>query len=167
MDKIKRKPTGKPLRGSIVFYITVFTLAALLLSGMTANLCKLEAQNIRGRYPTSGHKYYLTDENGNRLGGGEYIGTMTEPLSEQDAFWLSALEVLPVLATPVWSALCIFAAAVLFYRNKLEKPLLQLRAASEKISENDLNFRVELDLCQYFGQKKLKDYAVFSSSSSS
>ena len=24
-----------------------------------------------------------------------------------------------------------------------------------------------LDLCQYFGQKKLKDYAVFSSSSSS
>lgn len=152
MDKIKRKPAGKPLRGSIVFYIMVFTLAALLLSGMTANLCKLEAQNIRGRYPTSGHKYYLTDENGNRLGGGEYIGTMTEPLSEQDAFWLSALEVLPVLATPVWSALCIFAAAVFFYRNKLEKPLLQLRAASEKISENDLNFRVEYKAADELGQ---------------
>ena len=27
--------------------------------------------------------------------------------------------------------------------------------------------RIVLDLCQYFGQKKLKDYAVFSSSSSS
>ena len=79
MDQIRGKQAVRSLRGSIVLYITVFTLAALLLSGMTANLCRLESQNIRNRYPASGHKYYLTDENGNRMGDGEYIGTMTEP----------------------------------------------------------------------------------------
>lgn len=152
MDQIRGKQAVRSLRGSIVLYITVFTLAALLLSGMTANLCRLESQNIRNRYPASGHKYYLTDENGNRMGDGEYIGTMTEPFSRRDEFWLSVLEVLPVLATPVWSALCILAAALLFYRNKLEKPLSQLRAASEKIAENNLNFRVEYEAADELGQ---------------
>lgn len=152
MAQIKGKLTAKSLRGSIILYITVFTLAALLLSGMTANLCRLAAQNIRNRYPASSHKYFLTDENGNRLGNGEQIGTMAEPLSEQDAFWISVLELIPVLSTPVWSALCILAAAVLFYRNKLEKPLLQLRTASEKIAENDLDFRVEYEAADELGQ---------------
>lgn len=152
MARIKGKLAAKSLRGSIILYITVFTLAALLLSGMTANLCKLAAQNIRNRYPASSHKYFLTDENGNRLGDGEHIGTVTEPLSEQDAFQISVLEAVPVLATPIWSALCILAAAVLFYRNKLEKPLLQLRTASEKIAENDLDFRVEYEAADELGQ---------------
>lgn len=33
--------------------------------------------------------------------------------------------------------------------------------------ESGLHFKIPLDLCQYFGQKKLKDYADFFSSSSS
>ena len=85
------------------------------------------------------------------MGDGEYIGTMTEPFSKRDEFLLSVLEALPVLATPVWSALCILAAALLFYRNKLEKPLSQLRAASEKIAENNLDFRVEYEAADELG----------------
>ena len=114
MGKIKWKPAELSLRRSIILYITGFTLTALLLSGVTANLCKREIQNIRDRYPSSGHKYYLTDEEGNRLGDGAYIGTVPEPLSRQDELRISVLEMIPAAAAPVYSALCILAAALLF-----------------------------------------------------
>lgn len=41
------------------------------------------------------------------------------------------------------SALCIVAAALIFYHGKLKEPLAKLKAASEKIAENDLDFRIE------------------------
>lgn len=152
MGKIKWKPAELSLRRSIILYITGFTLTALLLSGATANLCKREIQNIRDRYPSSGHKYYLTDEEGNRLGDGAYIGTVPEPLSRQDELRISVLEMIPAAAAPVYSALCILAAALLFYRNKLEEPLRELKTASEKISQNDLDFRVEYETADELGQ---------------
>ena len=47
---------------------------------------------------------------------------------------------------------CIIAAALLFYRNKLKKPLAELMAASEKISNNDLDFSIEYDSKDELGQ---------------
>ena len=44
------------------------------------------------------------------------------------------------------------AASLLFYRNKLKIPLAELRAASEKISNNDLNFSIEYDSRDELGQ---------------
>ena len=61
MGEIKGKLAEQSLRKSIILYILVFTLTALLLTAFTANICKREAQNIRDRYPMSGRKYYLTD----------------------------------------------------------------------------------------------------------
>ena len=56
---------------------------------------------------------------------------------------IEVLEAFPVAAAPVYTAICIIAAAMLFYRNRLRKPLAELRAASEKIADNDLDFSVE------------------------
>jgi signal transduction histidine kinase len=47
---------------------------------------------------------------------------------------------------------CIIAAALLFYRNKLKKPLAELMAASEKISNSDLDFSIEYDSKDELGQ---------------
>ena len=58
---------------------------------------------------------------------GTYIGRDPDVLSAKDARSIALLEALPMVATPLYSALCIIAAALLFYRNRLKKPLAALR----------------------------------------
>ena len=58
-------------------------------------------------------------------------------MSKQDERAIALLELIPIIVTPVYSALCIMAASLLFYRNKLKIPLAELRAASEKISKTN------------------------------
>ena len=52
---------------------------------------------------------------------------------------LSVLEIVPIVAAPIYSALCIIAASLLFYRNKLKEPLIKLRVASENMFQKHLN----------------------------
>lgn len=144
MDKITDRLRDLSLRKSIVFYISVFAALALLLSMLTAGLCNRTVRMIENSYPPSSmEKYYLTNEQGERLGEGAYIGTAPDILSSADAKWIVVLELIPVIAAPFYSALCILAAALLFYRNKLKSPLKELKEASEKISHNDLNFSIK------------------------
>ncbi len=130
----------------------MFTLLAIALSTATSTLCYYAEQKIYDSYPTSSKKYYLTTENGERLGEGTYISNQTTPLSEKDEQLTSVLELLPIAAAPVCSALCIIAAAFLFYQNKLKEPLTKLRTASEKISNNDLNFQINYHSDDELGQ---------------
>ena len=145
MDRIKQFLKRPSLRRSIVSYITAFTLLALLLIFLTFQVCDLLDTRIREKnQPASWGRYYLTDEDGNRLGGeGILISRDIPVLSERDERLLSALRVLPALLAPVWSALCILAAALLFYRKKLKTPLGLLQNASARISADDLDFHVD------------------------
>lgn len=145
MEKVKLLFHNLSLRKSIIIYITIFAFISILLSTLTASFCNTEINHIRESYPTSGKKFYLTAEDGTQLGNGVYIDTEITQLSKEDERLLSILELLPIIATPLYSALCIIAAALLFYGNKLKKPLAELREASEKISANNLNFMVEYD----------------------
>ena len=86
------------------------------------------------------------------MGDGTYIGTEPALMSKEDERTIALLEKLPIAATPVYSAFCIIAAALLFYRNRLKKPLAQLRAASEKIANNDLDFSIDYDRKDELGQ---------------
>ena len=70
------------------------------------------------------------------MGDGAYIGIVPVPMSKEDERTIALLEKLPIVATPIYSAFCIIAAALLFYRNRLKKPLAELRTASEKIANN-------------------------------
>lgn len=152
MDKIKRPKLNVSLRKSLVLYIVVFVILALILSVTTGYVCNGAANTIKTSYPPSGEKYYLTNEQGERLGDGGYIGTVPDKISEKDERTIVFLELFPMIAVPVYSALCIIAAALLFYRNKLRKPLIELRTASEKISNNDLGFSIKCDRNDELGQ---------------
>lgn len=145
MDKMKRARQDLSLPKSLVLYIVIFVMLALVLSVMTNSICERAAEAIQTSYPASGEKYYLTNEQGERLGDGVYIGKEFIPLSPSDERTINLLKLLPLIAAPVYSALCIIAAALLFYRKKLRKPLAELRAASEKISNNDLDFSIGYD----------------------
>ncbi len=140
MDKIAQKWRDISLKKSLVFYVSVFTALALILSVATVFICNRLTESIIASYPSSGEKYYLTNEKGEQLGKGAFIGDTPLLLSEEDTQRIALLELLPNIAPPLYSALCIIAAALLFYNNKLKRPLEKLNAASEKISNNDLDF---------------------------
>ena len=152
MDKIKYPGRNLSLRKSLVLYVVVFVLIALTLSVLTFALCDNAVQQIRASYPSSGEKYYLTNEQGEQLGDGVLIGSTPVITSERDRFALALLEALPTLAATGCSVLCILAAALLFYRNKLKKPIAELMVASEKISNNDLDFSIEYNSKDELGQ---------------
>ena len=125
------------LRKSLVLYVIAFVVLAVFLSVATFFICGSAAEDIRSSYPPSGEKYYLTNEQGEQLGDGAYIGSVPVPLSKEDERTIALLEKLPIVATPIYSAFCIIAAALLFYRNRLKKPLVELRTASEKIQDGE------------------------------
>lgn len=142
MDQIKEWGGNLSLRKSLALYVALCALAALILCGSTAFWCNDAVKKILESYPTSGERYYLTNEQGEQLGEGGYIGTAPAPLSDSDSYLAAFLELLPIVMAPVYSMLCIFAAAFLFYRNRLKGPLTELKRASEKISRNDLDFTI-------------------------
>lgn len=152
MELLKRRWRDLSLRKTLVVYITAAALLALVLCGMTNDLCGMGIRKIHAGYLDSMEKYYLTNERGERLGEGAYIGTDAIPLSPGDQRTVDILRALPMVMTPVWSTLCILGAALLFYRNKLKRPLAELRLASEKIAENNLDFRVEYEAADELGQ---------------
>ena len=140
------------LRKSLVLYVIAFVVLAVFLSVTTFSICDGAAEGISASYPPSGEKYYLTNEQGEQLGDGAYIGTVPVPMSKEDERTIALLEKLPIVATPIYSAFCIIAAALLFYRNRLKKPLVELRTASEKIANNDLDFSIDYDNNDELGQ---------------
>ena len=140
------------LRKSLVLYVIAFVVLAVFLSVTTFSICGSAAEGIRASYPPSGEKYYLTNEQGEQLGDGAYIGIVPVPMSKEDERTIALLEKLPIVATPIYSAFCIIAAALLFYRNRLKKPLAELRTASEKIANNDLDFSIDYDSNDELGQ---------------
>lgn len=64
MDKIKKMWCNLSLRKSIILYISAFVILAILLSAGTATLCNNATKTIESKYPPTGEKYYLTNENG-------------------------------------------------------------------------------------------------------
>ena len=127
-------------------------MAALILCGATAALCNDAVQKIHAAYPLAGEKYYLTNEKGERLGEGAYIKTSPAALSDRDSQLLDLLNLLPTVMAPVFSAMCILAAVFFFYRNRLKGPLAELKRASEKISQNDLDFTISCDRKDEMGE---------------
>lgn len=152
MNQIKQLRKKQSLKKSICCYIAGFALLALFLSGLTAFVCDRATQNIYDSYPETAEKYYLTNKNGERLGEGTYIGKAERTLSDRDQKLTIALELIPLAATPVYSVLCILAAAALFYRNRLKEPLMELRRASEQIAENNLDFTITYQSEDELGQ---------------
>ncbi|WP_010498791.1 HAMP domain-containing sensor histidine kinase [Paenibacillus elgii] len=146
MGKIKKKLRNISIRKSFVIYMAVFLLFAILLSGLITKTVDIASESIKSSYsPKEAGRYYLTTENGKRLGNGADIVIQYETVqySPQDKRALFVLDILRSISVPFSFAMCIGAAAMLFYRNKLRIPLAVLNTASEKIAADDLDFSVE------------------------
>lgn len=147
MGKVTGFIQNMSLRKTIVFYITLFALIAIGLSALTSFTCNVVKDRIYSSYPSTGERYYLTNEAGERLGQGVGISTYGSPdlISKRDSHRLKLLEIIPMAAIPLYSALSVLAAAILFYSRKLKAPLALLSEASRKISQNDLDFSLHCE----------------------
>lgn len=151
MDQIRGLWKNLSLRKTIAVYITAFTVLTILLCMVTFFICDLKKNQIEQNYPLSGERYYLTNEQGQRLGEGAVIATSQIPITKDDEAKISVLNGICMLCVPVYSGLCIIGAALLFYRNRLKKPIGILTEASGKIASNDLDFCVFYDRTDELG----------------
>ena len=75
---------------------------------------------------------------------------------------LSIADLVQSIAITLWSLLCVVACGIIFYHRKIEKPIGVLLEASENISNNRLDFSVEVpeknelgDLCLSFEKMRI------------
>ena len=72
---------------------------------------------------------------------------LEEDQKKYDFFsWLNGI------AAILWYSVCLAAAALVFYLWKIKKPFRILNTAVQKISENDLNFRIDYESQDEFGR---------------
>lgn len=153
MGKIAEHWRNMPLRHSFVCYVLLFAGLALLLCLVTHNICDWGQKQILAKYSSGpAVRYYLTNEQGERLGDGAIIYTDPAQLTAADERLMSWLRLAPSLAVPIYAALSIFAAAWLFWVQKLRAPLAELQLAAEKIAENDLDFALDCGRQDELGQ---------------
>ena len=143
MGQIKSRILNLSLRKSIVCHIIIFAALAILMGNITAAICSRASQSINSKYYNKAKKYYLTTEDGQRLGEGTYIMENPLPYSSADEKILWILDIIPTIAYPLYSALCVIASAALFYRSKLKQPMKLLMDASANISRNKLDFSLD------------------------
>lgn len=141
MGKIKRFFKNMPLKMSFMLYMLIFLLTATILSAISIDAVTNVQNNIWVNYEdqanSQGEKRLIEGTN-------VYIYMNTpssdELLKGKDKVFYDICSVVNSAAVPFFFAICIIAAGLLFYRNKLKKPLELLSEASEKIAQNDLDF---------------------------
>ena len=142
MEKVIKPLRDWSLRSSFVLYIVVFLLSALVLSGLTQHALEKASEEIRSAYSGESERYYLTNERGERLGEGTVIYRVPIIYRAEDERRLALYENFSNSCGILYVIAAILLAAVLFYRNKLKRPLTILKEAAEKISAQELDFSV-------------------------
>ena len=152
MEPVKNLWRNLSLQKSLLLCVIAFGVLDFIFCAATFSLCEGASSAIREKYPSQWETFYLTTEDGKRLGDGTQIGIDPTVLSDEDERLVRILNFLPLAAAPVYSASCVLLGIALFYRGKLKKPLSLLRAASEKISRYDLDFSLRYDSRDEMGQ---------------
>ncbi len=155
MDKIKKFLYNLPFRVSFFLYVTIFAFAAITLILSTIFLCRKAVNNIRASYPHDERPYYLLMPDGEKIEiSSEAVVVWKDEttLSKEDKNKITVLNMITNLCVPIYSTLCLILAAMLFYKNKMKKPLVVLREAYQRISNHDLDFVTHYESKDEMGQ---------------
>lgn len=137
MEKIK----NLSLKKTIVFYMTVSLICSFLLSAVFIHAAEYTQQQIWWKYIEE-EKYWQavnreTDD---------YLVEIPRPsvydMSRQDVFVSEICDFLQTYGILVLSIAGSCIAVIMFYNNKLKKPIDELNEASKMIAENRLEFHV-------------------------
>lgn len=138
MDTVKKK---KSLKWDFVKYFSIciiLILAGSLLLGSSAE--KIFSSDA------SRYALFIGDD------GTVSIITKSERIPKNYILFLDIVNLFRCIAIPLWSLLCVVVCGIIFYHRKIEKPISILLEASENISNNRLDFSVEVPEKNVFGE---------------
>ena len=138
MDTVKKK---KSLKWDFVKYFSIciiLILAGSLLLGSSAE--KIFSSDA------SRYALFIGDD------GTVSIITKSERIPKNYILFLDIVNLFRCIAIPLLSLLCVVVCGIIFYHRKIEKPISILLEASENISNNRLDFSVEVPEKNEFGE---------------
>lgn len=172
MGKIKKK--GHSLKWSLAFYVPICMAAAFLgafVIGFSTNDLQVWYRSRHPEILSHPDKAYETHINQDGVEA-DFVIVMDEEnrLSLYKGnrrylitYWL--ISNAQVLLVPAWMLLCFAVTGIIFYNNDLKEPINILLDASRKISENQLDFKVEYKkrnelgmLCTSFDEMRMALY---------
>ncbi len=147
MGRIKQTIENLSIRKTFMLYMLLFLLLATGLSSICINIAGDVENQINLSYADSQNQYTLNNSEGN-------VVLVSPPVvySPQDKTIINICGIVEIFSIPVFFGVCIIISALLFYRNKLWKPIELLSGASEKIADNDLNFHLSYENKDEMGQ---------------
>lgn len=131
MGKIK----DMPLKRAFVTLTFISLFVAIVLSILSFWGIELIRSSIM-------EKYYLTHK-GTTLNPNIILVDLSV-FSQADQMMLKSIDYLKLVLPLSFSIISIIAAAYIFYNVKLKKPLTLLKNSAKKISDNDLDFTIDL-----------------------
>ncbi len=143
MEKIKKRYS---LKWRFMLYLPVFVVVAYLGAAVIGNLSN-EVQTWYVQRYSSAHVFSEGYEIVHGEDGNLHAGYYSKPRRVFDTpkkwagYW--AVSYAQAVLIPLWVVACGFLTGFLFYKREVEKPLHILLDASEKISENSLDFHLE------------------------
>lgn len=147
MGRIKRILNNLSIKKTFMLYMFIFLLVATFFSSVAINISDRMRTNINLSYADSSSKIVFGD--GTVILGSRQADTV---FSAKDYVMINVCDFVQMWSIPIFFGLCIMLSSLLFYRNKLKKPIDVLNGASEKIANNDLNFHVFYDSKDEMGQ---------------
>ena len=150
MEKIR----NLSLKKAIVFYVTVSFIVTFFLSVFTVNIAAEIQNNIWWKY-TDQEEYFksLRNEGYETL----IARPRREEMSKMDWHISETCDFLQTYGILLWSIAGSIVAVGIFYKNKLKKPIEELKEASKLIAKDELEFHITYEnqdemgmLCQEF-----------------
>lgn len=141
MGKIRDKVRNLSVRRTILLYLILSLLISFLLSAYIAWTASKVQEQIWWKYADE-DTYFAAVEMENE----GYIAQIQRPesykMSRMDHSISEACDFLQTYSVLVFSVVGSCVSVFLFYRNKLKKPIKELETASQRIADNDLDFRI-------------------------
>lgn len=146
MGKINKKVHS--IKWSFLLYVP-FCLAIAFVGALVIGFCTNYLQDwYRSTYfnvvvpPKEGYEIIIEEDGYPRVGYIRDDSFIETSLKEKDIiYWFISYG--QVITMPGWVILCFIATGRIFYNRELKKPIEILMNASNKISENQLDFKVE------------------------
>lgn len=141
MGKIRDKVRNLSVRKTILLYLILSLLVSFLLSAYIAWAASKVQEQIWWKY-TDEDVYFAAVEMENN----GYMAQIPRPesyeMSRMDHGISEACDFLQTYSVLVFSVVGSCVSVFFFYRNKLKKPIEELEMASQRIADNNLDFRI-------------------------
>lgn len=147
MEKIK----DLSFRKTIILYVGIALIGSFLLSAFIVHIAETTQKKIWSQYidMTKLDEAYKLEDEFNFIADIPRISS--NKMTATDAFFSEVCDFLETWTILIFSMLgCIFSV-LLFFKNKIKEPLALLTKATDLISENNLDFKVEYKIKDEMG----------------